>query len=560
MLICNCFKSIIQSFKNIFATVNQEESNDMVIDHSTHVEDLIFTRKQQGVQEALASLKQIKSQFGSSHIDVSTKIDGCLDGDTLVVTTNGPKKFSSLTNSDFVKCYDAKNDKYIWCSNTFPRNTGRSKQWVEISLKGIGKIRATTDHPFMTIKGDYVEAKQLKFSALKSSNDKGVFVDDVVAIQGKRDQWDMTTSTSNFIIVVNGVELIAHNSPAIFLVNGDNGFGVATKSIFNKTPKVNYTVSDIRKNHKKDVAGILEQCLTLLPKIASNEKNTIYQADTLFLEGEVKNEVINRIQNVTFQPNTLLYAINKRSDLGKRIANAKLGIVIHTKYTWDGKDPTTMDAIKLGCSKDQLNQDPDVFVLDTNEINDRTTTVIINNVEKERTQAYEDNINMLSDKIDWNILDDFKCEMLIKFMNSYVRSGINIPAPGKLIQDLQKYVKQQHAKDIKSRTTYKGKKAIEDKYAVFKDFDYTLLRPIFEIYLILIKYKMILVNKLNMTSSIKKYVVSKSGQLTKTFDEGYIITEGVAKGIKLVNRYQFSKYNFSEDYIHGHQHREALKF
>ena len=33
------------------------------------------------------------------------------------------------------------------------------------------------------------------------------------------------------------------------VVNPENANFVCTKSVFNKTPKINYTTSDIRKNH-----------------------------------------------------------------------------------------------------------------------------------------------------------------------------------------------------------------------------------------------------------------------------------------------------------------------
>ena len=44
-------------------------------------------------------------------------------------------------------------------------------------------------------------------------------------------------------------------APAIFVGNNpENGkFFVATKSLFNKTPKINYTNSDIDKNHLADL-------------------------------------------------------------------------------------------------------------------------------------------------------------------------------------------------------------------------------------------------------------------------------------------------------------------
>ena len=36
---------------------------------------------------------------------------------------------------------------------------------------------------------------------------------------------------------------------------------------------------------------------------------------------------------ITFQPNTILYAVKEDSDLGKRIKKSKMGIVFHTTYS-----------------------------------------------------------------------------------------------------------------------------------------------------------------------------------------------------------------------------------
>ena len=50
--------------------------------------------------------------------------------------------------------------------------------------------------------------------------------------------------------------------PIIYGINPENGkFFVGTKSVFNKTPKINYTTSDIRKNHDGVVGKKLQVCL-----------------------------------------------------------------------------------------------------------------------------------------------------------------------------------------------------------------------------------------------------------------------------------------------------------
>ena len=58
-------------------------------------------------------------------------------------------------------------------------------------------------------------------------------------------------------------------APAVFCGrNPENGkFFVGSKSIFNVNPKINYTVSDIRRNHAGGLADKLIVCLKELPKL-----------------------------------------------------------------------------------------------------------------------------------------------------------------------------------------------------------------------------------------------------------------------------------------------------
>ena len=56
-------------------------------------------------------------------------------------------------------------------------------------------------------------------------------------------------------------------APAVFAgINPENGkFFVGSKSVFNKkTPKINYSISDIRKNHKGGVVKKLEYAFKYL--------------------------------------------------------------------------------------------------------------------------------------------------------------------------------------------------------------------------------------------------------------------------------------------------------
>ena len=93
----------------------------------------------------------------------------------------------------------------------------------------------------------------------------------VVSLDNSEVAWDLSTPTDNFVCLVGEEQIIVHNSPA--LVAGHHPetgrFFVASKSAFNKTPKINYTHEDIEKNHGH-APGLMEKlhaALDHLPKI-----------------------------------------------------------------------------------------------------------------------------------------------------------------------------------------------------------------------------------------------------------------------------------------------------
>jgi hypothetical protein len=105
-------------------------------------------------------------------------------------------------------------------------------------------------------------------------------------------------------------------------------FFVASKSAFNKNPKVNYTEKDIVRNHGH-APGLVEKlkhALEHLPKVAP--KKGVFQGDVLFSGKDKKKEGDKH----TFTPNTIKYSADKKSEEGKKIGKAKFGIYNHTEY------------------------------------------------------------------------------------------------------------------------------------------------------------------------------------------------------------------------------------
>jgi hypothetical protein len=104
-------------------------------------------------------------------------------------------------------------------------------------------------------------------------------------------------------------------------------FFVASKSAFNKTPKINYTPEDIERNHGH-APGLVEKlkdALKELPKIAP--KKGVFQGDLMFSQKDV---VHNPNGSSSFTPNTITYSAHGLES--QKVKKAKLGVVIHTQY------------------------------------------------------------------------------------------------------------------------------------------------------------------------------------------------------------------------------------
>jgi hypothetical protein len=130
-------------------------------------------------------------------------------------------------------------------------------------------------------------------------------------------------------------------SPAIvFGHHPKNGkFFVATKSAFNKNPKINHTEKDIEKNHghAPGLVKSLKHALKHLPKVTP--KHGVFQGDLMHHQDSGKlNEgyiVEAKEGKVSFTPNTITYTAH--GDEAKKIKKSKVGVVVHHQYSDDMK-------------------------------------------------------------------------------------------------------------------------------------------------------------------------------------------------------------------------------
>lgn len=130
-------------------------------------------------------------------------------------------------------------------------------------------------------------------------------------------------------------------------------FFVASKSAFNKNPKVNYTEKDIELNHGH-APGLVEKlkhALQHLPKITP--KQGVFQGDVLFSG----NDKTTKGGKTSFTPNTITYSADNPED-EKKIKRAKFGIYNHTEYV--GNTAKSMTA-QYSPDLENFKDHPDVY-------------------------------------------------------------------------------------------------------------------------------------------------------------------------------------------------------
>ena len=338
--------------------------------------------------------------------------------------------------------------------------------------------------------------------------------------------------------------------------NPENGkFFVGTKSVFNKTPKINYTPGDISKNHSGPVADKLRVCLKELKRLGISG---IYQGDLLFTRGDTKLAVIDGERMITFTPNTITYAVPLSSALGRKISRARIGIVFHTYYT--GKD---MSSLTAGFGTISGRSGSSAVYLASAGYTDTSGSSTFTSGELARFDGLirmaEGSLSKAAPLLDvMKSNDSLSVGFRLKsFFNHYIRSSKgNSMAKVKVLQDMfREYYDQILTAEISDRKTAKGKeKYIKAKKDGLNFIDKNRSALYFAIasHVSLGNAKNFLIQKLSQIQSIGHFIRTPNGYRV-TNPEGFVAVDRKAGAVKLVDRLEFSKANFnmSKNWIKG---------
>lgn len=348
-------------------------------------------------------------------------------------------------------------------------------------------------------------------------------------------------------------------APAIFagIDPTDGKFFVAKKGIFNKNPKIYKTQADIDADLSGDLAKKFTIALQEFSKLGI--KKGVYQGDLMFTKGDVKLETIEGEKYYTFHPNTIVYAVPVRSELGRKIANAKIGVIWHTSYTGSSFDSMTASFGKS--ILDNMKHVPSIW-MDDATYKDYSGTATFTKAETDQITQILSNAGKLFNSLDSKLINAFRSDsdllMYVKtYNNSKIRAGEKITNPKAHVEGLLHYIYDKIQKEIDSKKTEKAKLRWEEKrkkfLSIFSNHDKDEIVKIFELTNLLVDAKHMIINKMNQAGHINTFLKTKNGYKV-TGVEGFVAIDHLEGGaVKLVDRLEFAYSNFSPDIIKGWQ-------
>jgi len=340
-------------------------------------------------------------------------------------------------------------------------------------------------------------------------------------------------------------------APAIICgINPENDkFFVGTKGVFANNPKLNYTNADIDKNHPGE--GLNNKLKIALKYLKKLNIDGILQGDMMFAKEDIKKETINGEKYITFQPNTLVYAIPEDSKLAKTILASQMGIVFHTAYSGgdtlaDMKSSFNIDIGNLKASKDVWYRDASFI--------DASGTATFTKQESLELAGHISEAQRILSQINSLTLNRISTSetflMQIKtFNNTKVREGQEIQNTTQHTRDLIKWVEDRHNKEILAAKMEKTKtRKIAEKNEVLRFYrsNTAQLKLIFDLQNKLVDAKNMIVRKLREIKQVAGTFIRTDDGFKISNPEGFVAVDKLKGGaVKLIDRLEFSHDNFT---------------
>lgn len=330
-------------------------------------------------------------------------------------------------------------------------------------------------------------------------------------------------------------------------------FFVATKhAAFGKTPKLSFTKEDIAKYHQGGLAEKLNIALENLPSVV--KEKAVFQGDMMFDRESIQtNTIIGEERYITFQPNTIVYAVPKVSDLAKDILSKKMGLIVHTRY--DG-GPTILDmkaSFKVDATK-SFKRSNSVWLRDANIVADFSGSASFTKEETDQFYYFLSLAGKLFRSIPASLFNEIAENpeinlSVLTFHNAKIRKGESISNPQRHIEEMKEFISNRYdamADKVKTDASKAKIFAKKDEVLAFISSYSSPFISLVLLYNTIVDAKLMVVRKLETIDKLKKFVRTSDGGFKVTADEGFVVSDHLSgKALKLVDRLEFSFNNFN---------------
>jgi len=315
-----------------------------------------------------------------------------------------------------------------------------------------------------------------------------------------------------------------------------------------------------------DRPGLLIKMRTLLrlvPKLGIPDGEA-WRGDMLFgpkVDGTKSVTMIEKDGEklYAFHPVTIQYTVPVDSEIGRRVAQAEIGVAWHTKYVGDSIATAAPD---FSVRASDLNDIPEVFSLD-HRLDNLAGVVTLTQEETDKIEASlrecRDLEQQLIARPDYDTIvhnEDFIHTFFMTFQNSFLRERKPMD-PAVFVDGLIDWGQKKYDKEIAKLKKDTAIQARRDKFAQYQtdvnswretlNFMVTLMIKMADV-------KAIFITKLNAISGIGTNIHFMSTDTWQpTNHEGYFISDMSGNSIKLVDRQEFTTLAFNPDTEKGWQ-------
>ena len=343
-------------------------------------------------------------------------------------------------------------------------------------------------------------------------------------------------------------------APAVFagIDPSNNKFFVGTKGVFAINAKVCYSEDDVDRyfTNAPSLANKLKLALKHLPDLGIKG---VIQGDFLFSEEDKKMETIDGKRYITFRANTITYAVPVNSILAHKIMRAKLGIVFHTVYAGQSLPEMKAKFGEIDISK--LKASADVWIRDP-YFEDVSGIATFTDAESKNVAALIKTVENLSRQLDKSVMNkiasnEFLRTRIMAWNNQKIAIGkgiTNIP------QHIQGFIVDMdtrlNAEILAAKREDTKRKRLIEKNTVmsfWKDKKtIATLNVAYQIFNLITQIKLIYVRKLDQVKdSVGTFVRTADGEYKVTGREGFVCADSTGNAIKLIDRLEFSRLNFT---------------